>query len=106
MAINNKKLSMLALAMVLSWVLLLTSNVASASNLDVWSGPGCNNRAERYIACGCSNINLHGGYEFSFNGPPAAMYMQTGCRGASVARFNGNARNCNSFPWMSMFIQC
>ncbi|KAK9121294.1 hypothetical protein Syun_018911 [Stephania yunnanensis] len=103
MAFN--KLSILAV--VLLAVLIIRSDiVANGSHLDVWSGPGCNNKAERYIACGCSNIKLHGGWAFSFNGPPAAMYNRRDCKGASVRRFNGNARNCNPFSWQSMFIQC
>ncbi|EFJ16188.1 hypothetical protein SELMODRAFT_422254 [Selaginella moellendorffii] len=29
---------------------------ANASYFDAWAGPGCNNRLERYSACGCTNV--------------------------------------------------
>ncbi|KAK9144907.1 hypothetical protein Sjap_004810 [Stephania japonica] len=69
MAFN--KLPVFAIAMVLSVLLIATMDLTNASHLDVWSGPGCNNRADRYIACGCHNIDpgLHGGWSFSYNGP-------------------------------------
>ncbi|KAK9121288.1 hypothetical protein Syun_018905 [Stephania yunnanensis] len=104
----SSKLSAFAMAMVLSALLIATIDMVNASNLDVWSGPGCNNRADRYIACGCHDIDpgLHGGWAFSYNGPPAFMYNQANCRGVSVRKLSRGARDCNPFPWQSMFIQC
>nr|1C01_A Chain A, ANTIMICROBIAL PEPTIDE 1 [Macadamia integrifolia] len=76
------------------------------SAFTVWSGPGCNNRAERYSKCGCSAIHQKGGYDFSYTGQTAALYNQAGCSGVAHTRFGSSARACNPFGWKSIFIQC
>ncbi|KAK9145852.1 hypothetical protein Sjap_005755 [Stephania japonica] len=94
------------MALVLIVALVMTTNVANASSFIAWSGPGCNNRAVQYRNCGCSNINEHGGYTFTYNGQTAAMYNQPNCNGVAHTRFNSGARSCAAFGWKSMFIQC
>ncbi|OVA04680.1 Antimicrobial protein MiAMP1 [Macleaya cordata] len=103
MAAANKISSILIMALVF---VALVTETANASSLTVWSGPGCNNRAERYSKCGCSAIKQHGGYEFVYNGQTAALYNQGGCSGVAHTRFNAGARACSPFGWKSIFIQC
>ncbi|KAI3964280.1 hypothetical protein MKX01_014387 [Papaver californicum] len=103
MAANKSSLSVLVIALVL---MAVVSELASASTITVWAGPGCNNRAERHLKCGCSNIGLRGGYEFSYGGQSAAMYWQSDCEGASQFILRGDSRSCDAYTWKSMFIQC
>ncbi|CAA7396470.1 unnamed protein product [Spirodela intermedia] len=94
--------------LVVAIIVLLACTVtpAAASYMTVWQGPGCNNHAERYSVCGCSTINLRGGYEFVYQGQTAAVYNQRGCVGVASFRFRGSARGCTPFGWQSIFIQC
>uniref|UniRef100_A0A1D1XUJ9 Antimicrobial peptide 1 n=1 Tax=Anthurium amnicola TaxID=1678845 RepID=A0A1D1XUJ9_9ARAE len=87
-------------------VLVLAAAPAEGSYMTAWAGPGCSNRAQRYSACGCTNINLHGGYEFVYQGQTAATYNQANCRGVAHTRFSSSTRGCRAFGWRSIFIQC
>ncbi|KAI3965419.1 hypothetical protein MKX01_042900 [Papaver californicum] len=103
MAATKKSLSVLVVAFVL---MAVVSEMANASSIIVYAGPGCNNRAERHLKCGCSNIGLRGGYDFTYGGQSAAMYWQPDCEGASQFILRGNSRSCDAYTWKSMFIQC
>ncbi|MQM16313.1 hypothetical protein Taro_049266 [Colocasia esculenta] len=92
--------------MVATAVLLLAAAPTEGSYMTAWAGPGCRNRAQRYSACGCSSINLHGGYEFVYQGQTAATYNQPNCRGVAHTRFSRSVRDCRPFGWRSIFIQC
>ncbi|KAI3885575.1 hypothetical protein MKX03_009273 [Papaver bracteatum] len=84
----------------------LVCDFANASSMIVWSGPGCNYRGQIISNCGCSTINLNGGYSFIYNGQTGALYNEGGCRGPAHTRLNGDARMCSSFGWRNIFIQC
>ncbi|KAK9122361.1 hypothetical protein Syun_019978 [Stephania yunnanensis] len=99
------KSSTAMLVMVLLAALVMT-DVANASSFIAWSGPGCNFRPIQYRNCGCSNINEHGGYTFTYNGQSAAMYNTVNCQGVSHTRFSSSVSSCSAFGWKSMFIQC
>ncbi|KAI3955683.1 hypothetical protein MKW98_006043 [Papaver atlanticum] len=103
MAAIKQPLSVLFMVLVL---MAVVSELANASSIIVYAGPGCNNRAERHLKCGCSNIGLRGGYEFSYGGQSAAMYWQSNCEGASQFILRGDSRSCDAYTWKSMFIQC
>ncbi|EFJ17059.1 hypothetical protein SELMODRAFT_421332 [Selaginella moellendorffii] len=81
---------------------------ANASYFDTWAGPGCNNRLERYSACGCTNVGAsqHGGYSFGYQGQTAAAYNTANCQGVAHTRFSGSVQDCSGFGWNSFFIQC
>ncbi|GLJ27557.1 hypothetical protein SUGI_0540570 [Cryptomeria japonica] len=79
------------------------------SYFTVWAGPGCNNKAARYSNCGCSNIggNLHGGYEFVYQGQTSSAYNSANCQGVAHTRFGSTVQGaCSGFGWKSFFIQC
>ncbi|KAI3863738.1 hypothetical protein MKW98_031330 [Papaver atlanticum] len=103
MAATTKSVSMLIMALVL---MAVASELANASSIIVFAGPGCNNRAQKHLKCGCSNISLRGGYEFTYGGQSAAMYWQSDCEGASQFILRGDSRSCDAYTWKSMFIQC
>ncbi|KAI3834703.1 hypothetical protein MKX03_000312 [Papaver bracteatum] len=103
MAANKNSLSMLFMALVL---MAVVSELANASSLTVFGGPGCRGGAARYDRCGCSSFSLSGGYQFVYTGQTASMYNQAGCRGVSSFGFNANANGCHSIGWRSIFIQC
>ncbi|MCL7031566.1 hypothetical protein MKW94_018784 [Papaver nudicaule] len=84
----------------------LVSDFANASSLTVWRGPGCDQNTQVLRNCGCSAINLRGGYSFVFNGQPASLFNTAGCRGIPQTTLKGDARMCSGFGWKSMFIQC
>ncbi|OVA19905.1 Antimicrobial protein MiAMP1 [Macleaya cordata] len=92
--------------MAVLFVSLMSGEFANASYMTVWSGPGCNNFAERYSNCGCTAINQHGGYEFVYQGQTAALYNQDGCQGVAHTRLHSDAGQCTGFGWNSIFIQC
>ena len=88
---------------------LAMAQPSQASYFTAWAGPGCNNHAARYSKCGCSNIghNVHGGYEFVYQGQTAAAYNTDNCKGVAQTRFSSSVNQaCSSFGWKSFFIQC
>ncbi|KAK9118422.1 hypothetical protein Scep_016515 [Stephania cephalantha] len=97
------------LAKILMVVVLgaLASDVANASTLTVWRGPGCTGPSQQYSRCGCYRIPYQGGYSFQYTqGQPAWMYMSPNCRGNPERRFGASARSCSRFPWTYVSIPC
>lgn len=106
MSAEKSPVTLPVILLVAAAALLLHAPPAEGSYMTVWNGPGCSNSAQRYSACGCSNINLHGGYQFVYQGQTAATYNQANCRGVAHTRFGGSVRDCRPMGWQSIFIQC
>ncbi|KAI3937617.1 hypothetical protein MKW92_023234 [Papaver armeniacum] len=103
MASSKNSLSVLFMALVL---MAVVSELANASSLTAYGGPGCAGRRVRLDGCGCSNIVFRNGYEFVYTGQTANMYNQADCQGVSNFRLNANASRCSPFRWRSVFIRC
>ncbi|KAK9118412.1 hypothetical protein Scep_016505 [Stephania cephalantha] len=100
------KPSILAKILMVVVLVALASDVANASTLTVWRGPGCTGPSQRYSRCGCYRIPYQGGYSFQYTqGQPAWMYMSPNCRGNPVRRFGASARSCSRFPWTYVSMQ-
>eukprot|EP00928_Gymnodinium_smaydae_P022709 TRINITY_DN18987_c0_g1_i3.p1 TRINITY_DN18987_c0_g1~~TRINITY_DN18987_c0_g1_i3.p1 ORF type:complete len:115 (+),score=2.13 TRINITY_DN18987_c0_g1_i3:67-411(+) len=94
---------------VLVCLFLAMAQPSEGSYFTAWAGPGCNNHAARYSKCGCSNIgnDVHGGYEFVYQGQTASAYNTANCKGVAHTRFSGSVNQaCTGFGWKSFFIQC
>ncbi|KAI3987781.1 hypothetical protein MKX01_028515 [Papaver californicum] len=105
-AYNKNSSSNFVSIAIMALVFALVSDFANASSMTVWSGPGCDNNGQIIRSCGCSSINLRGGYSFIYNGQTAALYNEGGCRGVAHTRLNADTRMCSGFGWKSIFIQC
>ncbi|RZC90284.1 hypothetical protein C5167_030994 [Papaver somniferum] len=103
---KNSSSNFVSIAIMALVFVALASDFANASSITVWSGPGCSNNGEIIRQCGCSAINLRGGYNFIYNGQTAALYNEFGCTGVAHTRLNGDAEMCSGFGWKSIFIQC
>ncbi|KAI3921005.1 hypothetical protein MKW92_046636 [Papaver armeniacum] len=103
---KNSLFNFVSIAIMALVIVALASDFANASSMTVWSGPGCNNDGQIIDDCGCSAINLQGGYSFVYNGQTAALYNEGGCSGVSHTILNANAAMCSGFGWKSIFIQC
>ncbi|RZC43408.1 hypothetical protein C5167_036358 [Papaver somniferum] len=103
---KNPSSNFVSIAIMALVFVALVSDFANASSITVWSGPGCNSSGQIIRNCGCSDINLRGGYSFIYNGQTAALYNEGGCRGVAHTRLNADARMCSGFGWKSIFIQC
>ncbi|MQL97078.1 hypothetical protein Taro_029770 [Colocasia esculenta] len=106
MAVRKTSATLPVMLMVATAVLLLAAAPTEGSYMTAWAGPGCSGRSQRYSARGCSSINLHGGYQFVYQGQTAATYNQPNCRGVAHTRFRGSVRDCSPIGWRSIFIQC
>ncbi|GLJ27548.1 hypothetical protein SUGI_0540460 [Cryptomeria japonica] len=89
-------------------VCLLFVRPSVGSYFTVWAGSGCSNQAATYSNCGCTNVasNLHGGYQFVYQGQTAAAYNAANCDGVAHTRFTSSVSGCTTFGWNSFFIQC
>ncbi|OVA04679.1 Antimicrobial protein MiAMP1 [Macleaya cordata] len=107
MAAANKNSNLIMASVVTTLVFIaLMTDFANASSLRAWNGPGCTNTWQQYGSCGrCININHFGGYQFNYNGQPARIYNQGGCRGG-FTWLRRSARSCNPFGWRSIHIVC
>ncbi|RZC55997.1 hypothetical protein C5167_035880 [Papaver somniferum] len=103
---KNSSFNIVSIGIMALLFVALMSDFTNASSMMVWSGPGCNNSGQVIRKCGCSPINLRGGYNFIYNGQTAALYNEDGCRGVVHTRLGDNARMCSGFGWKSVLIQC
>ncbi|MQM21795.1 hypothetical protein Taro_054840 [Colocasia esculenta] len=97
----------MASAVVLKGLMLLALVVAPASGsyLTVWEF-ACPPITEQYRSCGCSNINLHSGYEHVYNGTTGTLYSVADCGGGTTKRLRGYEKVCTTTGWKSVEFHC
>ncbi|XP_059076844.1 antimicrobial peptide 1-like [Cryptomeria japonica] len=86
----------------------IEAQISSINTKHNSSSSGCSNQAATYSNCGCTNVasDLHGGYQFVYQGQTAAAYNAANCDGVAHTRFTSSVSGCTAFGWNSFFIQC
>jgi hypothetical protein len=109
MATTGKVVALLCLGVLMALALEMMAHPANASNMKVYSGPGCSGNSITLNVCGCNNIppGDNGGYSWTYTTQTGAAYNSQECTGASQVQFGSpSISRCSPFEWHSFFIQC
>ncbi|KAF3774805.1 hypothetical protein EJ110_NYTH52322 [Nymphaea thermarum] len=98
-------------AMIMAVEFLSIADAKYSSYLRVYEEPACRGSSEKYVACGCHNLEYNGGYKYDYNEKHDADstmigYVEYDCEGFGrvLPQIDGN--RCIPLPFKSVDIVC